>query len=145
VRLPLAATPAVVADGPRTEAAASGAGRRRILIIDDNADAAESLAMLLRLMGHTTRVAHSGKTGLEAARGYAPEIVFLDIGMPEMNGYEVARRLAAEQRERPATLVAITGWASDEDRQQSRAAGFDFHLTKPVETEAVERLLGEIG
>ena len=104
-------------------------------------DAAESLAMLLQLEGHDVRVAHDGPAALAAVEAEPPDLVFLDIGMPVMNGYDVARRL----RQRPGLghllLVAMTGWGQEEDRRRSQEAGFDHHLVKPVEPEALHKLL----
>jgi signal transduction histidine kinase len=117
------------------------APQRRILIVDDNVDAAESLALLLRMEGHEVRVAHDGPAALAAVDADPPDIVFLDIGMPVMNGYEVAQRL----RQRPGLenllLVAMTGWGQEEDRRRSREAGFDHHLVKPAEPKTLEHLL----
>ncbi|MSR56742.1 MAG: response regulator [Planctomycetaceae bacterium] len=117
------------------------AARRRVLIVDDNQDAADSLRMLLRLLGHQVRVAHHGGGALEAVAAELPEIVLLDIGMPGMDGYEVARRLRALPEGKQLVLVALTGWGQEHDRQRSRAAGFDQHLTKPVESAALEAVL----
>jgi two-component system CheB/CheR fusion protein len=117
--------------------------RRRILVVDDNADAAESLAMLLRLEGQEVRVAHDGPSALEAARDYRPEIAFLDIGMPGLDGYEVARRLRQEPGLEKVVLVALTGWGQEEDRRRSREAGFDRHFIKPVEPDVLHRFLGD--
>jgi two-component system CheB/CheR fusion protein len=113
----------------------------RILVVDDNRDAVESLAMLLRLDGHEVRVAHDGPRALEAAAAFAPQVVLLDIGMPGMSGYEVARRLRADGGPACPLLVAMTGYGQDEDRRRSREAGFDHHLVKPVEFEVVLALL----
>jgi PAS domain S-box-containing protein len=117
------------------------APQRRILVVDDNVDAAESLALLLRMEGHDVRVAHDGPAALAAVEAEPPDLVFLDIGMPVMNGYDVARRL----RQRPGlgrlVLVAMTGWGQEEDRRRSQEAGFDHHLVKPVEPEALHKLL----
>ncbi len=113
---------------------------RRIMVVDDNVDAAESLAMLLELMDYEARVAFSGADALAVAEEFRPEVVFLDIGLPGMNGYEVA----AELRRRGFTnayLVALTGWGADDDRRRAQEAGFNLHLTKPVEAEQVEELL----
>jgi two-component system CheB/CheR fusion protein len=111
------------------------------LVVDDNVDAAESLALLLRLEGHDVWVAHDGSGALAAVEADPPDLVFLDIGMPVMNGYDVARRL----RDRPGLenllLVAMTGWGQEEDRRRSQEAGFDHHLIKPVEPEALHKLL----
>ncbi len=113
----------------------------RVLVVDDNVDAAESLATLLRLEGQDVRVAHDGPAALEAAPAYRPDVVFLDIGMPGMDGYEVARRLRREPGLEGVLLVALTGWGQDEDRRRSREAGFDEHLVKPVDPAAVATLL----
>jgi PAS domain S-box-containing protein len=115
--------------------------QRRILVVDDNVDAAESLAMLLLLEGHDVRVAHDGSAALAAVDADVPDIVFLDIGMPVMNGYEVAQQL----RQRPGLerllLVAMTGWGQEEDRRRSLEAGFNHHLVKPADPEALQKLL----
>lgn len=105
---------------------------RRILVVDDNVDAAESLAMLLQLDGHSTRVAHDGPAALVVAREFKPHAVLLDIGLPGMNGYEVARQLR-DAETAPMRLIALTGWSSEEARRQAHAAGFDRHLVKPVD------------
>jgi signal transduction histidine kinase len=121
--------------------AVGAAPRRRILVVDDNVDAAESLAMLLRMIRHDVRVAHDGLAALAAVESDPPDLVFLDIGMPVMNGYDVARQL----RQRPGlenlVLVAMTGWGQEEDRRRSHEAGFDHHLVKPVEPDALRQLL----
>jgi PAS domain S-box-containing protein len=114
---------------------------RRILIVDDNADAGESLAMFLRLQGHVVRVAIDGQTAIDMATTEPPEVAFLDIGMPGMDGYELARRLRQQPALESVTLVALTGWGQDEDRRRTQQAGFDFHLTKPAEPEVLGRLL----
>jgi PAS domain S-box-containing protein len=120
---------------------ARAAPRRRILAVDDNVDAADSLAVLLRLEGHDVRVAHDGPAALAAVEAEPPDLVFLDIGMPVMNGYDVARRLRQRPGLESLVLVAMTGWGQDEDRRRSQEAGFDHHLVKPVEPEALHRLL----
>jgi PAS domain S-box-containing protein len=114
----------------------------RVLVVDDNLDAAKSLAMLLQISGHETTIAHSGLSALDTARAFSPDLVMLDIGLPGgMDGYEVARRLRAEPQMAETVLVALTGWGSEEDKQKSKDAGFDFHLTKPIEADAVEAVL----
>ena len=113
----------------------------RLLVVDDNKDAADSLAMLLRLQGHEVRVAHSGLQALEITKGYAPDVVFLDIGMPRMDGYEVARRIRQQTGLGTVVLAALTGWGQQEDRRRTAEAGFDHHLVKPPEPEAVARVL----
>ena len=129
------------AETPSVQPPMSG---RRVLVVDDNVDGAESLANMLQIGGHETRTAHSGPAALDAARPFNPEVVFLDIGLPGMNGYEVAKRLRAEPTLGGAVLVALTGWGSDDDKRRSREAGFDFHLTKPVELTAIERILARV-
>jgi CheY-like chemotaxis protein len=123
--------------------AVEAAPQRRVLVVDDNVDAAESLALLLRMEGHDVRVAHDGPAALVAVEADPPDLVFLDIGMPVMNGYDVARRL----RQRPGlehlVLVAVTGWGQEEDRRRSQEAGFDHHLVKPAEPEALRQLLAQ--
>src|SRR5262249_15366303 len=132
VCLPLA-PPVLTADpiGKGTEA--SVLPRRRVLIVDDNVDATQTLAMLLRILGQDVRTAHDGPQALEAARDFHPEIAFLDIGLPGMSGYELARRLRQEAGGQALVLVALTGWGQEEDCRRSRAAGFDEHLTKPAD------------
>jgi CheY-like chemotaxis protein len=114
---------------------------KRILVVDDNRDAAECLSMLLEISGHSTQMAHTGPDALATATEFHPEVVFLDIGLPGMDGYEVARRLRHDPEFAASTLIAVTGWGSEEDRRRSTEAGFDFHLTKPVESSTVENLL----
>jgi PAS domain S-box-containing protein len=119
--------------------------RRRVLVVDDNTDAADSLALLLRLAGQDVRAAYDGPSALALAGEFRPELVFLDIGMPGMDGYEVARRLRQQPGVDGLTLVALTGWGQEEDRDRSREAGFDLHLIKPVEPGALDRLLAAQG
>jgi len=107
--------------------------RRRILVVDDNVDAAHSLRMLLSLEGHDVRVAFDGSTALKTAEEFVPEVVFLDIGLPRMDGYEVARRLREKPRLQQAILIALTGYGRDDDRRRADEAGFDSHLLKPVD------------
>lgn len=118
--------------------------RRQVLVVDDNVDAAVSLAKVLQLIGHETRTAHSGPEALETARSFIPDVVFLDIGLPGMNGYEVAERFRREPTLSGALLVAVTGWGSEGNKRQSREAGFDLHLTKPVELTAIEGILASL-
>jgi PAS domain S-box-containing protein len=113
----------------------------RVLIVDDNVDAAASLSLLLQLGGHTTRVAHSGPEALRAAAEFKPDIVLLDLGLPGMNGYEVARTIRARPELGLPFLAAVTGWGSPEDRLKSKESGFDEHLTKPVDISMIELLL----
>lgn len=118
--------------------------RRRILIVDGDADAADSLAMLLKLEGHEVEVAYSALSGLEAALRVVPDIVLLEIQLPWMNGHEMVRRLRANPALRATRLLALSGLAQPEDREQARAAGFDRHLMKPVDPEELERVLAAL-
>lgn len=116
----------------------------RLLVVDDNQDAADSLAVLLMLQGHEVRVAHGGPAALEITKGYAPDVVFLDIGMPGMDGYDVARRLRQQPGLENVVLAALTGWGQQEDRRRTAEAGFDHHLVKPPEPKAVEGVLAQL-
>ena len=109
---------------------------RRVLVVDDNADAAESLAMLLEVNGDSVRVAYDGEEALEAEGDFRPDVVLLDIGMPKLSGYDVAKRIR-EVRGAQVLIVAITGWGQEEDRRRAREAGFDHHFTKPVDYQAL--------
>ncbi|HET9233148.1 MAG TPA: response regulator, partial [Candidatus Eisenbacteria bacterium] len=142
VRLPLPR------DAPRKASGANGSEvslphrKRRILIVDDNRDAADSLAILLRMADHDVRTVHDGLEALDAATDFEPEVVLLDIGLPKLNGYEVARHIRELKGGRDRLLVAMTGWGQKEDHRRSREAGFDHHLTKPVEFSTLMNLLG---
>ena len=143
VRLPLAPSPAPEPQGP----AADGGRRaqaRRLLVVDDNVDGAESLAMLLAIAGHEVRTAYTGPDALTAAADFRPDAVLLDIGLPGMDGYQVAQRLRQQPDLAGAALVAVTGWGSDADKRRAQDAGFDTHLTKPVDPARVESLLSEL-
>jgi PAS domain S-box-containing protein len=144
MRLPrsILASPEASAN-PETTSAGAGSStpRRRVLIADDNRDAADSLALLLSLYGHEVQVASSGPEALELGRTQRSEVVILDIGMPGMSGYETAARIRKESWGRAVLLIAITGWGQEEDKARARAAGFDHHLTKPVDPDEVTRLL----
>jgi CheY-like chemotaxis protein len=115
-----------------------------VLIVDDSEDGAESLAILLQLGGHETHVAHDGVEALEVAEKVRPDVVLLDIGLPRLNGYEVCHRLRQEPWARNLAVVALTGWGQDEDRHRSREAGFDAHLVKPVDHDALLKLLASL-
>jgi CheY-like chemotaxis protein len=117
----------------------------RILVVDDNWDSSESLAMLLKLGGHETHTAHDGSAAVEAAEALRPDVVLLDIGLPDLNGYEVARRIREQPWGKGMVLIALTGWGQEEDRQRSREAGFNAHLVKPVDHVALIKLLAESG
>ncbi|HYM48608.1 MAG TPA: response regulator, partial [Burkholderiaceae bacterium] len=137
VTLPLAAAQADLARS--SDAPANGS--RRILIADDNEDSAASLAMLLNIMGNDARTAPDGLAALDLGATFAPEMVLLDIGMPKLDGYDAARRIREQPWGAHLVLVALTGRSQDEDRRLSHEAGFDFHLVKPVEPAALEKLL----
>jgi Response regulators consisting of a CheY-like receiver domain and a winged-helix DNA-binding domain len=113
---------------------------RRILVVDDNADAADSLAMLLEVRGDEVRIAYDGLEALEAEGEFRPEVVLLDIGMPKLSGYDVAKRIR-EARGGNVMIVAITGWGQEDDRKRARDAGFDHHFTKPVDFEVLLGLI----
>lgn len=113
----------------------------RLLVVDDNYDAAMSLAILLRLMGHTVEVAHDGSAAVQIVRSSKPDLVFLDIGMPGMDGYEVARQIRGTPGLERTVLAALTGWGQQEDRRRTAEAGFDYHLVKPPEPELIQQLI----
>jgi PAS domain S-box-containing protein len=115
----------------------------RVLIADDNHDAAVSLSMLLQSMGHDTRVVHDGIEALEAAELFRPDVVLLDIGMPRLNGYETARRMASQPWAATTQIVAVTGWGQETDRQRAKDAGFHRHLVKPVDLDALREVMSE--
>ncbi len=117
---------------------------QKVLVVDDNTDSADSLALLLSLDGHQTRTAYSGPDAIREARDFMPETVFLDIGLPGMNGYEVAKAIREESLNPDMILVALTGWGSQEDRNQSVEAGFNFHITKPVDLEELEKIFAKV-
>lgn len=114
---------------------------KRLMVIDDNKDAAESMSMLLELWGHEVMCAYDGQSALEAATTFQPDAVFLDIGLPGMDGYEIAERMRELPSVAKTVLVAITGYGQDEDRRRSREAGIDHHLIKPVAPETLHQLL----
>jgi signal transduction histidine kinase/ActR/RegA family two-component response regulator len=124
-----------------TDLATMSPGRRRVLIADDNRDAAESLSQLLELSGHEVRVAHLGKTALSLAQTFRPDVAVLDIGMPDLSGYEVARALRQELWATHLQLIALTGWGQDHDRRSAMEAGFDHHLTKPIDLDQLDSLI----
>ena len=140
VRLPLS-TAGAAKEAPGPE---EGSPRtRRVLLADDNVDFANSLAQLLAARGHEVRVVHDGAAALAAVEDFAPDIALVDLGMPKVQGYEVARRLRALPRTADCVLVAVTAWGHDNDRKRAREAGFDRHLVKPVDPEEIEAILAE--
>jgi signal transduction histidine kinase/CheY-like chemotaxis protein len=138
VRLPL--LPAAPERG-RTASPVARLEHRRILIVDDSQDGAESLTLLLRALGGEVHAVHDGRAALAAVEAFHPDVILLDVGMPGMDGYEVARRIRADARHRDLPLIALTGWGQDEDRQRSAAAGFTHHLVKPPDIEKLRQLL----
>jgi PAS domain S-box-containing protein len=143
VRLPVARHETGTAAQP-SQAPRQPALPRRILVVDDNRDAASSLALLLQITGNETHLAHDGSAALAAAERHRPDLVLLDIGLPELNGYEVCRQVRAQPWGREMVMIALTGWGQDEDRRKSREAGFDGHLVKPVDYPALLDLLGSL-
>jgi signal transduction histidine kinase/CheY-like chemotaxis protein len=145
VRLPIPI--ALAAPGsPATpdEPVADAPARWRLLVIDDNNDAATSLGMMLSTLGYETRTAYDGLAGLEAAAEFRPDVVLLDIGMPKMNGYDVARRIREQPWGKEIVLIAVTGWGQAEHRQRTSEAGFDHHLVKPVDPAALAKLIASL-
>lgn len=123
------------------DGASAQAVRRRVLVVDDHRDAARILSLMLDTLGHDVRMATNGEQALDEVRAFHPEVVFLDIGLPRLDGYEVARRLRTRPEGKDVKLVALTGWGHEEDRQRSREAGFDHHLVKPVNARTLRALL----
>jgi CheY-like chemotaxis protein len=141
VRLPLAQGPSLVEEAPVHDDETRHQ-TRRILIAEDNPDAAEMMRVMLTFKGHEVRVAVDGEQAVRIAEAFEPQIAFLDIGMPRMDGFEAARQIRAHHGSR-VLLVALTGWGQDEDKRRSREAGFDHHLTKPAEPDVLDRLIAE--
>lgn len=143
-------SPTSRSSGPRSAPAGPLASRtattraRRILVIEDNVDAAQLLADVLEMGGHSVRVANDGCEGVAVAREMTPEIVFCDLGLPSLDGFGVARALRADDRLRSAVLVAISGYSRPQDRARSADAGFDFHLAKPATVDDLESLLANL-
>jgi signal transduction histidine kinase len=144
VRLPLAAPSASLPPAPSDESASSANAKRKILVADDNIDAAGSLAEVLEYMGNEVRTASDGVQALEEAEAFRPDVVLLDLGMPRMNGYDACRRLREQPWGRDIPVIAITGWGQDEDRRLSREAGFNVHLVKPVPARAISKVIDEL-
>ncbi|HUC97797.1 MAG TPA: response regulator, partial [Candidatus Polarisedimenticolaceae bacterium] len=117
---------------------------KRVLVVDDNRDAADSLGKLLNLAGAEARAVYNGFAALEVLPTYRPAVLLVDIGMPDMDGYELARRVRQLPECGDLTLIALTGWGQAEDRQRSQAAGFDFHLTKPADFNVLQTLLDSV-
>ena len=143
VRLPLSRGQPVLAQRPAAYTARPFAGSLRVLVADDNRDAADSLQRILALYGHDVRVAYDGNAAVQLGEEFHPRVAILDIGMPGTNGYDVARALR-NRNGRQVTLVALTGWGQEADRRRATEAGFDFHLTKPVEPSTLHDLLAQV-
>jgi CheY-like chemotaxis protein/two-component sensor histidine kinase len=144
VRLPVAAATPVQHESNGEPEARSAKSSMRILVVDDNRDNADSLTMLLGLLGNDTRTAYDGEEGVAAAREFRPDVMLLDIGLPKVNGYEACRRIRAEAWGAQVVLIAVTGWGQDDDRRRSLEAGFDHHLVKPVKPQDLMALLAEL-
>jgi PAS domain S-box-containing protein len=143
VRLPAVAAAAGIPSPNEHAKPAGKTASLRILVVDDNRDSAYSLAKLLRLMGHEARTAYDGQEGVAAAQEFQPDVTLLDIGLPGLNGYEACRRIREQPWGKTTTLIAVTGWGQADDRRSSREAGFDHHMTKPVDPDELLKLLAD--
>jgi CheY-like chemotaxis protein/anti-sigma regulatory factor (Ser/Thr protein kinase) len=142
VQLPVTEEAAPNQTNPSTSDPPSrAASRQKILVVDDNVDGAQSLAMMLRVLGNETRTAHDGLKAIDAAAEFLPDVILLDIGLPLLNGYDVCRQIRAHAWSKDTLIIALTGWGQDKDREQSAKAGFDHHLVKPVDLTALQNLL----
>ncbi len=144
VTLPMASAPARNAEPADHEGTATKSAKRRILVADDNADSASSLAMLLELLGNEVRTANDGLRAVEIAAAFRPDVALLDIGMPKLNGLEACRRIREQPWGKSMALVALTGWGQEDDKRQTREAGFDHHIVKPVNAATLDKLLAEV-
>jgi len=134
-----------VPDAPAIETQAGGArSRRRILVVDDNHDSADSLAILLQMEGDQTHTAYDGLEALEVGAAFRPDVIVLDLGLPKLDGYQAARRIREQAWGRDVALIALTGWDDENDRQRTREAGFDRHLVKPIDGIALQKILSEL-
>jgi DNA-binding response OmpR family regulator len=136
--VPVQAQKSVASEGDKTTTA------RRVLVVDDNRDAAESLAVFLQLGGHTVKTAYDGIEAIEAAESFRPDLILLDIGMPNLNGYEACRRIRDTAWGKNMTVIAQTGWGQEDDKRRTRDAGFDDHLVKPVDPISVMKLVAAL-
>ncbi len=142
VRLPVRGAAAGPAPAPDERLVPRGP-RRRVLVADDNRDSAQSMAMMLRLLGHEVRTAHDGVEAVEAAEAFRPEVILMDVGMPRLNGYEATRRIREQPWGRSVIVIALTGWGQEGDKLRSSEAGCNGHLVKPVSLPDLERALVE--
>ena len=145
VRLPVMLTALPPSLSAPTESSLTSAKCYRVLVVDDNVDAAHSLSMLLKIAGHDVHLAYDGPSALEAALTVRPDVVLLDIGLPGLTGHEVARRIREHATLKNIVLIAMTGYGQEADQQSSRNAGFDYHLVKPADFAQVQRVLAAIG
>jgi CheY-like chemotaxis protein len=146
VRLPVDDMPAQKAPQTPEEANQSRSSvTHRMLVVDDDSDTTESLAMILRRMGNEIQTAHDGLEAVQAAATFRPAVVLLDIGLPKINGYEAAKLIRDKMANQKVVIIAMTGWGQQDDKRRALEAGFDHHLTKPVEPAALSRLLALIG
>jgi CheY-like chemotaxis protein len=145
VRLPILTTRPLVLDPPPAPAISTRALTHRILLVDDNRDSVESLALLLTLTGNEVKTAHNGFEAFELAAAYRPEVILLDIGLPRMSGYEVCRTIRAEPWGKDMVVIALTGWGQDDDRRRTADAGFSGHLVKPVDYASLMKVLARAG
>ncbi len=141
VRLPLESSASPTALATQPPAATPNGQKRRILVVDDNRDSANTLGMLLKISRHEVQTAYDGESAVSKFQEFQPDVVLMDIGLPGMSGLDAARAIRALPTGPAATLVAMTGWGQAEDRERTRAAGFDQHLVKPVERTALLQLL----
>jgi CheY-like chemotaxis protein len=141
VRLPAVLTPEASPASITTEATKPTGPSLRVLVVDDNRDTADSIALLLEASGHDVRMAYDGQTALEAALDYRPHVMLLDIGLPKIDGYEVARKMREAPPLKNVLLVALTGYGQELDRQRSLKAGFDHHLVKPADFDKLQQIL----
>jgi CheY-like chemotaxis protein len=141
VRLPLAETESLAARPQSTRGPSHILPSRRILVVDDNVDSAKTLGMLLKYLGADVQVVHDGPAALAAIENYRPNVVLLDIGMPGMDGFEVAKRIREREEFASVMLIALTGWGQQDDRRRTHEAGFDHHLVKPADITTLQSLL----
>ncbi|MEI7460370.1 MAG: response regulator [Pirellula sp.] len=141
VRLPIVVEPTYTRSASQDGDKARSISDLRILVVDDNRDAAESLAMLLTAMGNIVHTAHDGEEAVAAAGNFRPDVVLCDIGLPKLNGFEACRRMKEQAWDKKMILIAVTGWGQDEDRRKSSEAGFDYHMVKPVDLNNLSNLL----
>ena len=125
------------------EKSTAAENRQRVLVVDDNKDSAQTLALMLKIMGNEVRTAHDGLEAIEKAQEYLPNVILLDLGMPKLNGYDVCRRIREQPWGAKMDIIALTGWGQAEDRQRTKEAGFDHHLVKPVDVARLKELLDE--